>query len=128
MKAHLILYVADQQTSTEFYRSVLALEPTLNVPGMTEFTISDDCILGLMPERGIKRLLGDRLPDPAQANGIPRAELYLRVDEPEAYHRRAIGHGARELSAVDRRDWGDIAGYCMDRDGHVIAFSKEVAR
>lgn len=53
---------------------MLACAPSLNVPGMTGFTLSANCVLGLMPEAGIKRLLGERLPDPAQATGIPRAE------------------------------------------------------
>ena len=31
-----ILYVKNQQISREFYTKVLGMEPTLNVPGMTE--------------------------------------------------------------------------------------------
>lgn len=124
MKANFILYVSDQIRSTDFYAKVLGFEPTLNVPGMTQFRLGEGCVLGLMPENGIKRLLGDTLPDPAGANGIPRAELYLRVDDPEAFHQRAIKHGGKELSAVDKRNWGDLAGYSMDCDGHVIVFAR----
>lgn len=123
MKAHFILYVSDQKASTEFYKTVLGVEPQLDVPGMTEFALNDGCVLGLMPVRGIKRLLGEKLPDPERAAGIPRAELYLKVDEPQVYHRRALERGAKELSPVDKRDWGDIAGYCLDPEGHVIAFA-----
>ena len=66
---------------------------------MTEFHLSEVCLLGLMPERGIKRLLGDRLPDPSQGSGVPRAELYLNVEDPALYHRRAIrGWGSRSLA------------------------------
>ena len=124
MKAHLILYVRDQEQSTQFYTAVLAQEPTLHVPGMTEFALNSGCVLGLMPERGIKRLLGEGLPDPESGSGIPRAELYLRVDEPGAYHHRAIEMGAKELSGLEARDWGDTAAYSLDPDGHVIAFAK----
>jgi hypothetical protein len=53
----------------------------LNVPGMTEFTLSGDCIVGLMPEKGIRRLLSERLPDLAAGKGIPCSELYLLVDD-----------------------------------------------
>ena len=123
MIVHTILYVADQSKSTEYYSHVLAMAPTLNVPGMTEFKLSDKHILGLMPEKGIKRLLGERLPDPAQANGLPRAEVYFRVDEPEIFIRRALERGMKELSAVQPRDWGDRAGYVLDPDGHVLAFA-----
>lgn len=91
---------------------------------MTEFSLSDTCVLGLMPEAGIKRLLGSQLPDPAVANGTPRAELYLRVDNPQAFHQRALEMGARELSGLEKRNWGDLAAYSLDPDGHVLAFAK----
>lgn len=80
-------------------------------------------ILGLMPERGIRALLGPTLPDPALARGVPRAELYLVVDAPDEYHRRALELGANELSALAPRDWGDDVAYCLDLDGHVLAFA-----
>lgn len=123
VKLHFILYVSDQAQSTSFYSQVLAQPPTLYVPGMTEFILSDNCVLGLMPEVGIKRLLGERLPDPASGAGIPRAELYLVVDNPQAYHRRALELGAIELSGFALRDWGDWVAYSLDHDGHVLAFA-----
>jgi len=128
MKAHLILYVADQKAGSTFYERVLALKPQLDVPGMTEFRLGEDAILGLMPSAGIKRLLGAELPDPASAAGIPRAELYLLTDDPGAYHRRALENGAKELSALSPRDWGHEAAYSLDPDGHVLAFAREKAR
>ena len=121
--SHFILYVRDQERSTQFYSTVLGEKPRLHVPGMTEFSLSDTCVLGLMPEAGIKRLLGSQLPDPAVANGTPRAELYLRVDNPQAFHQRALKMGARELSGLEKRTWGDLAAYSLDRDGHVLAFA-----
>lgn len=95
MKCNFILYVKDQERSTAFYKQVLGFEPTLNVPGMTEFKLADGCVLGLMPEKGIKRLLGDALPDPANADGAPRAEVYLTVDDPFKFQRRSIEFGAK---------------------------------
>lgn len=106
-----------------FYTAVLGHSPRLDVPGMTEFELSDGAILGLMPESGIRRLLGPALPDPATARGTPRSELYLLVGEPEPYLERALAAGARELSPILSRDWGHRAGYCLDPDGHVLAFA-----
>lgn len=123
-KAHTILYVADQQAATEFYTTVLATMPTLNVPGMTEFRVSDTCVIGLMPVAGIKKLLGDVLPEPSVA--VPRAELYLIVDDPASYHQRALKAGATELSPLETRDWGDKAAYSLDQDNHVLAFACSV--
>ena len=123
MESYFILYVASQQQSTGFYAAVLGEAPRLNVPGMTEFTLPSGGILGLMPESGIKALLGSALPDPTLANGVPRAELYLLVDEPAKYHARALTAGARELSPLLARSWGHNAAYSMDQDGHVLAFA-----
>ncbi len=125
-KSLFILYVADQERSARFYAEVLGSEPTLHVPGMTEFALSATSSLGLMPEAGIRRLLGDALPNPAGAHDIPRAELYLRVADAAAYHQRALAAGAKELGAMALRSWGDRAAYCLDPDGHVIAFAEAV--
>lgn len=125
-EAILILYVKDQRASASFYQRVLDKAPRLDVPGMTEFALTERCVLGLMPEAGIKRLLGERLPDPARATGTPRAELYLRVDDPAAFHRRALANGAVELDRLANRDWGDVAAYSLDPDGHVLAFAASI--
>ena len=125
--SHFILYIADQRRSTAFYSSVLAVEPRLDVPGMTEYALPGGGVLGLMPESAIRRLLGDALPDLAPARGVPRAELYLVLDEPEAFHQRALAAGAVELSPMLARNWGHVAAYSQDLDGHVLAFASVVA-
>jgi len=122
IKLNTILYVRDQAASRAFYAAALAAEPRLDVPGMTEFELFPGCVLGLMPEKGIKRLL-PALPDPEKAAGLPRAELYLSVPDPEAYHARALAAGAKELSPLEPRGWGDKAAYSLDPDGHVLAFA-----
>ncbi len=123
MRLNAILYVRDQKRSRAFYEDVLGVAPQLDVPGMTEFPL-DGAVLGLMPEAGIRRLLGDALPDPAQARGVPRVELYLTVSDPAALHARALAAGAVELSPLAARDWGDDAAYSLDPDGHVLVFAK----
>jgi catechol 2,3-dioxygenase-like lactoylglutathione lyase family enzyme len=128
IRSHIILYVSNQDDSTAFYTQVLDMKPHLHVPGMTEFHLSSGTILGLMPETGIKRLLGAALPDPSHAAGIPRAELYMVVDDPLAYHQRALKAGGRELSNLENRDWGDQAAYSLDPDGHVLAFATPIQK
>lgn len=123
--AHFVLFVADQARATAFYAHVLGTAPRLDVPGMTEFELAGGGVLGLMPESGIRRLLGDTLPDPARAHGVPRAELYLLVADPASYQARALARGARELSPLRTRDWGHRAAYALDPDGHVLAFAAE---
>lgn len=123
VRAHFILYVRDQAAARRFYGAVLGCEPTLDVPGMTEFSLNDGAVLGLMPEAGIARLLG---PGIVGADAGARAELYLLVEDPGACHGRALGAGARELSPLVARDWGHEAAYSLDPDGHVLAFARPV--
>lgn len=123
MKVHTIFFVKDQAESTKFYQAILGMDPILNVPGMTEFKLSEQHVLGLMPEAGIKRLLGDKIEIPAEKNNFPNAELYLCVNDPQMYYDRALKNGAREMSPVLPRNWGANAGYVMDMDNNLIAFS-----
>jgi uncharacterized glyoxalase superfamily protein PhnB len=118
-----ILYVADQAAAKAFYKAVLMIEPDLDVPGMTEFILGTDSTLGLMPIAGIKTLLGNQY-FPASINENPQAELYLLVDEPESYLERAEKNGAKLLQSLRDREWGDRTGYCLDPDGHVLAFAE----
>ena len=117
-QTYLIFYVADQTRSVEFYKAILQTEPILDEPGMTEFLLMDNLILGVMPAAGIVKLHGDAMPDPAQAQGIPRSELYLMVDDPVAYHQRALA----------AYDWGHEVAYCLDLDGHMLAFAHNQAK
>ncbi|MFO0586948.1 MAG: VOC family protein [Polyangiaceae bacterium] len=121
-RAHLIFFVRDQAASARFYSRVLGVAPSLDVPGMTEIEIGTSTVLGLMPEAGITRLLP--AVDPAKATGTPRAELYLIVDDPGAFHARALAAGAHELSPLAARDWGHEAAYSADPDGHILAFAR----
>jgi uncharacterized protein len=125
MKSHFILYVSDQGASARFYEKVLGRKPRLDVPGMTEFQLNGESILGLMPAAGIRKLLGSKLPDPDGAKGIPRAEVYLLVENPGDLHRLALANGASELSPLSIRDWGHEAAYSLDPDGHVLVFARE---
>lgn len=121
-----ILYVADQGVSREFYRELLGADPGLDVPGMTEFQLSPTLKLGLMPAQGIARILGDRVPHPASGAGIPRCELYFRVPDSRQAYDRAIAAGAIGIDPPAARDWGDVVGYATDPDGHILAFATAV--
>lgn len=122
--AHFILYTADQARSRDFYAAALGRAPRLDVPGMTEFDLPGGAVLGLMPEAGIRRLLGRALPDPEAGRAGARCELYLLVPDPGACHARALAAGARELGPLAARGWGHDATYALDPDGHVLAFAR----
>lgn len=126
MHAQFILYVADQSRSSWFYAALLGATPTLDVPGMTEFTLSDTCKLGLMPEASIARIVSGPLPHPASAAGVPRCELYLMMDDLDLACERAERAGARLVSPLSDRDRGHRVVYYADHDSHVIALAKEL--
>lgn len=120
-RVHFILYVRDQAASRAFWSRALDVAPSLDVPGMTELELPGGAVLGLMPEQGIRRLLGDAVLPPESG---ARAEVYVLVDDPAAAHARAVAAGARELSPLAPRDWGHDAAYSVDPDGHVLAFAR----
>lgn len=75
---------------------------------MTEFNLSENCKLRLMSNKGIAKILSDKLPHPDNGNGIPRCELYFYI-ELEFDH--ALNNGATLISAIKNRDWGDNVCY-----------------
>jgi uncharacterized glyoxalase superfamily protein PhnB len=123
MKIQFIIYVKNQQRSRIFYSAVLGTQPILDVEGMTEYCINAETTLGIMPSRGIVRILDNTIQDPS-TNTAPRAELYFHTERPDVALQNAVDNGAQLLSPVLPRDWGDEAGYCMDDDGNIIAFAR----
>ena len=120
-----ILYVSNQEKSRVFYERLLNLKPSLNVPGMTEFELIENVKLGLMPEDGIAKIISKKLPHPKNGNGIPRCEIYLKVNNPIEYIKKGIELGGKEISEFQNRDWGDKVGYISDIDGNIIAFAQK---
>jgi predicted enzyme related to lactoylglutathione lyase len=116
--AEFILYVSDQSRARAFYQSVLNVEPTLDVPGMTEFDVGG-ATLGLMPRRAIETLLSGRI----RTGDGQRCELYLRRFDAAAALERAAATGGRLLDGIRDRSWGEQVGYVLDPDGHVLAFA-----
>lgn len=119
-QVHFILYVGNQSASRIFYERLLKQEPRLDVPGMTEFELGPNTILGLMPEAGIESLL------PIKTSPItPRCELYLVFADLTASLQRALDAGARLLSPPEVRSWGARVAYLLDPDQNVIALADD---
>lgn len=123
-----ILYVSNQEKSRNFYQILLGQNPSLDVPGMTEFNINEFVKIGLMPNDGISKIITPKLPHPTSGNGIPRCELYLQVENIKTIFEAAKQAGATEISPITLRDWGDYVGYLADFDGHVIALASKSIR
>ncbi|MDP2384942.1 MAG: lactoylglutathione lyase [Bacteroidota bacterium] len=123
----IILYVNDQEKSKDFYEKIFRSKADLHVPGMTEFILSPNCKLGLMPNAGIAKIVSPILPHPETGNGIPRCELYFYVNDLQLEYDNALKTGAKEISGIENRNWGDTVCYVADPDGHVIAFATKTS-
>lgn len=126
-EAYFLLYVKDKPASAAFYREVLGLEPIVEVESITEFRLLEGAVLGIMSYAAAARNVDVGVPTEAPTDPSPRAELYLVVDDPEGCLRRALALGARQISPMQLRDWNHRAAYCLDPDGHVLAFAERVA-
>jgi predicted enzyme related to lactoylglutathione lyase len=124
METEFILYVADQEKSKLFYSMGLGLKPALDVSGMTEFELGENCKLGLMPEKGINKILSGKTADPSSGNGIPRCELYFKYEDLQPIYQQFINAGAKLVSPPLHRDWGDTVAYLADPDGHIVALAQ----
>ena len=120
-----IIYVKNQARSKAFYEKLLQIKPVLDVPGMTEFELSANLKLGLMPEASMAKIISSKLPHPKAGNGIPRCEIYLKVQDAGMYINRGIEAGGKLISPLQDRDWGDKVGYIADLDGHIIAIAEK---
>jgi catechol 2,3-dioxygenase-like lactoylglutathione lyase family enzyme len=121
----IILYVKDQQKSTNFYQTVFRKKPDLNVPGMTEFILNDFCKLGLMSNDGIAKIITPTLPHPNLGSGIPRCELYFIVENLQEEYQNIKNLDIKIISEIKERNWNDTAFYFSDLDGHVIEFAEK---
>ena len=121
-----ILYVDNQNISSIFYQNIFRQAPSLNVPGITEFIISDTCKIALMPNYGISKILGENMPHPQKGMGIPRCELYFLVENVQFEYENTLKCGATLISPIIDRDWGEKVCYFADTDGHILAFAESI--
>lgn len=117
--AEFILYVADQARARDWWAATLAIAPSLDVDGMTEFDLGG-ATLGLMPAAGITALIGDGL----RVGDGQRCEVYLRRSDAERLLARAVTAGGTLLAPMAERSWGEAVGYVLDPDGHVLGVAR----
>lgn len=98
----------------------------LNVPGMTEFKLAENCKLGLMPNKGIAKILSDKIPHSDKGNVIPRCELYFQAENLELECENTAKIGTKLINEIKDQDWGDKVCYFVDIDGHIIAFPEKL--
>lgn len=121
--ALIVLAVHDLARATRFYREVFGWPQTVDAPVYAELLMPDGRRLGLYVAAGYGRNTGvdPTLPPP---RGVSPAELYFHTEDPAALVARLTAAGARVLSPLALRGWGDEAAYLADPDGHVIVSAR----
>ena len=62
----------------------------------------------------------------AASDATSGVQVYLRCDDLPRVIARLHTAGARPLSKVRERDWGEEVAYFADPDGHVIAVARQM--
>ena len=121
-----ILAVAELERSVRFYTVLLGWPVTVDTPVYVELTHTSGLRLGLYVREGFGRNIG-RAPIEVKGADLHAAELYFRTSDPAAVSERVAALGARILSPLSRRDWGDEVVYLADPDGHVVALARPLS-
>jgi predicted enzyme related to lactoylglutathione lyase len=118
-----VLACADVAGAKAFYEGTFGWKVVVDLPVYVEMEVPTGLRVGLYAREGFARNTGEP-PALPPSRGTTACELYLRVTDPRAALARLVARGARLLSEVAPRPWGDEAGYAADPDGNVVAVSR----
>lgn len=120
-----ILAVEDLPRARTFYLQAFGWSIAIDLPVYVELSMPGGMRLGLYDRDGFVRNTG--MPASVASDGRTTAtEVYFHVDELEPAIGRLRAAGARELSALAVRPWGDEAIYFADPDGNVLVLARPV--
>jgi catechol 2,3-dioxygenase-like lactoylglutathione lyase family enzyme len=117
-----IFAVSDLERSLEFYERAFGWprNDAIDYAEYVELHTPDGGTLGLFERTGFAALVGAE-PVRIENGGVAPGYLYVRLDDVEAAVRRLEGVGARPLSRLAPRSWGERAAWFADPDGNVVA-------
>ncbi|MFT3914451.1 MAG: VOC family protein [Anaeromyxobacteraceae bacterium] len=119
----LILAVESLPRALAFYRAAFGWEQVVDAPVYAEFRLPAGLRLGLYDRRAFAANTG-RAPAATPAGELAPTELYLYPEDLAATLARVQAAGARTLTPLARRDWGDEVAYLADPDGNVLALAR----
>ena len=120
---YVILFVADLERSTAFYRDVVGVSFRLEGDGYVEFA-TQGSRLGLYDRNRLEELTGQGA-DPPRA---PGGEVVFLVEDVDAEAARLRRAGATILSGPVDRAWGHRTLHVLDPDGFVVELAEEIPR
>jgi predicted enzyme related to lactoylglutathione lyase len=118
-----ILAVENLERSVDFYGRTFDWTKRVDVPVYVEFELPDGRGLGLYDREAFASNTG-RPPQRIAQGELAPTELYFHCDDLAPAVERMHEAGARVLSPLARRDWGDEAAYFADPDGNVIVLAR----
>ena len=122
-----ILAVSDLERSVKFYRAAFGWPIRIEAPVFVELELPDGRGLGLYERSAYAHNTG-QLPSVSPKGAISATELYFQCDDAAEAATRLETAGARLLSPLGSRPWGDEAAYFADPDGNVIVVSRPLPR
>ena len=121
-----ILAVEDVAASLAFYRAAFGWKPEVETTVCVEFTLAGGRRIGLNEREGFGRNTG-QTPAKIPSEEFAPTELYFYTDDLHAAIERIKDAGARELSPLKQRDWGDEAAYFADPSGNVLVLARPLS-
>jgi catechol 2,3-dioxygenase-like lactoylglutathione lyase family enzyme len=123
---YVVFAVEDVERAEEFYGNAFGWKRSLAWPETyTELDLPGDDWLGLYRRDGFAEEAGAH-PVKVEPGKHTGTELYVHVDDMDAAIGRLRAAGARPLSQLAPREWGDEAAYFADPDGNVVAVARRV--
>ena len=121
---HVIVAVNDVSRSAAFYRDVFGWPDNerINYREYVELCAPDGT-LGLCERETYARLTGATPMTPENGEVSP-AYLYVRVPDVHEAIAKLDAAGARPLSPLASRSWGEEAAWFADPDGNVVAVAQ----
>ena len=120
---YVILFVADLERSTAFYRHVIGLAFKLQGDGYVEFA-TEGSRFGLYDRNRLEELTGQG----PEAPGHPGGEVVFLVGDVDAEAERLRAAGATILKGPVDRAWGHRTLHVEDPDGFVVELAEEIPR
>jgi predicted enzyme related to lactoylglutathione lyase len=123
-----IFSVEALERSLEFYERAFGWprNDAIDYGEYVELLTPDGGALGLFERDGYAQTVGAKPADVADDRVAP-SYLYVRVDDVRAVSDSLKAAGARPLSPLHTRSWGEVAAWYADPDGNVVAVAQPAA-
>lgn len=118
-----ILAVEDLEANSTFYRAAFGWPCAVETPVYVELALPGGQRLGLYERESFGKNTG-KLPVRTGPGELAATELYFHTDDLEAAIARLELAGARLLSPLAPREWGDEAAYFADPSGNVLVVAR----